>query len=149
VTQTRGGSGGGPDIIARLHRLSKELRQLQHLFESYKTLIKRIAAPRGAEPHAQGSSSVLHLSADVVLSPSARNRFERLADRLQLLMLNTIKEYLEEKSALSDTVRNPTPRRLTLRCPTNDFIPSTSTSPPRKTPALRPALPGAQRFWRS
>lgn len=38
------------------------------------------------------------------LTQKARDRFERLSDRMQLQMLNTIQEYLEEKSALSDTV---------------------------------------------
>ena len=95
----------GADIIPRLHNLSRELRQLQHLFEGYKSLIQRIV-PRIAEPYQSGSSNAIHqLSAGVKLSASARHRFERLGDRLQLLMLNTIRGYLEEKTALSDTVR--------------------------------------------
>lgn len=40
----------------------------------------------------------------MILSELARNRFERLDDRLQMLMLNTINEGLQEQKALSQTV---------------------------------------------
>lgn len=40
----------------------------------------------------------------VFLTNSALSRFERLGDRLQYLMLNTIEGYLEEIAALSTTV---------------------------------------------
>ncbi|KAK1964556.1 ADP-ribosylation factor [Colletotrichum sublineola] len=40
---------------------------------------------------------------EVNISPSARSRFQRLGDRLQLLMLNTMQGCLEEQKALSDT----------------------------------------------
>ncbi|KAK2045862.1 ADP-ribosylation factor [Colletotrichum somersetense] len=43
------------------------------------------------------------LQGEVNISLSARSRFERLGDRLQLLMLNTIQGCLEEQKALSDT----------------------------------------------
>lgn len=42
----------------------------------------------------------------VKLSQKAYDRFARLNDRLKLLMLDTIDEYLEEKSSLSNTYFN-------------------------------------------
>ncbi|KAK1688153.1 hypothetical protein BDP55DRAFT_547985 [Colletotrichum godetiae] len=48
---------------------------------------------------------------EVNISLSARSRFERLGDRLQLLMLNTIQEYLDEQNALSNTYFNLTAQR--------------------------------------
>lgn len=42
----------------------------------------------------------------VKLSQKAYDRFARLNDRLKLLMLDTIEEYLEEKSSLSNTYFN-------------------------------------------
>lgn len=42
----------------------------------------------------------------VKLSQKAYDRFARLKDRLKLLMLDTIDEYLEEKSSLSSTYFN-------------------------------------------
>lgn len=42
----------------------------------------------------------------VKLSQKAYDRFARLNDRLKLLMLDTIDEYLEEKSSLSSTYFN-------------------------------------------
>ncbi|KAK1709028.1 ADP-ribosylation factor [Colletotrichum lupini] len=48
---------------------------------------------------------------EVNISSSARSRFERLGDRLQLLMLNTIQEYLDEQNALSNTYFNLTAQR--------------------------------------
>ncbi len=75
------------DIIPELYRINKELRQLHHLFESYKILIQRILS------FAVGvTDSGVQLAKASRLDPSARDRFERLGDRLQLLMLNTIKE---------------------------------------------------------
>lgn len=92
------------DIIPALHALSKDLRQLLHLFEGYKTIIYRISRPRTVTQQLDAPSEPLRLSGQVKISQSARNRFERLGDRLQLLMLNTIREYLDEQSALSTTV---------------------------------------------
>ncbi|OHE91758.1 ADP-ribosylation factor [Colletotrichum orchidophilum] len=103
------------EIIRSLHTLRKELSQLQHLFEGYKSLIKRICWPRSLDAYREGqcghpvlSSSI---SSEVNISSSARSRFERLGDRLQLLMLNTIQEYLDEQSALSGTYFNLTAQR--------------------------------------
>ncbi|GKT39947.1 uncharacterized protein ColSpa_00128 [Colletotrichum spaethianum] len=95
------------DVIKSLHTLRKELRQLHHLFESYKTLIRRICWPRSVDAYQEGKCGHFELSesmpGEVSISSSARSRFERLGDRLQLLMLNTIQECLDEQKALSDT----------------------------------------------
>lgn len=88
--------------IPDLHKLSKDLRQLKHLFEGTKALIQKIRTPRNSDMMA--SRQQLQVAGDVVLSSTALDRFERLEDRLQLLMLNRIQEYLEEQKALSDTV---------------------------------------------
>ena len=125
------------EIIPRLHELSKELREMRHLFENYRNLIKKIMAttrPDGATGEypwnlsAARSSLALTSSPDlagpgrrhtsltdvfeeprVVLVKSAMDRFDRLADRLQWVVLNTIQGHLEEIKALSDTVRNSLP----------------------------------------
>lgn len=81
------------------------MRQLQNLFESYKNMIRRVSHPRHATTQGEVPSGPILLSGDVRISQSARSRFDRLEDRLQLLMLNTIQECLEEQTALSDTVR--------------------------------------------
>ena len=98
------------EIIPRLHELSKELREMRHLFENYRNLIKKIMAttrPDGATGEypwnlsAARSSLALTSSPDlagpgrrhtsltdvfeeprVVLVKSAMDRFDRLADRL-------------------------------------------------------------------
>ncbi|KAF0318758.1 ADP-ribosylation factor [Colletotrichum asianum] len=103
------------DVIRPLHTLRRELRQLHHLFESYKSLIRRICRPRCGDGHKQcpcaASESLGGLSDEVKISSSARGRFERLEDRLQLLMLNTMHEYLDELDALSNTYFNLTAQK--------------------------------------
>ena len=89
--------------------MNKELRQLSHLFESYEVLIKKIVnlGIESSENLAASNLSIpsaLSSAREVKLSQTAFDRFERLQDRLQILMLNTIKEYLDEKSSLSNTV---------------------------------------------
>ncbi|KAK3941849.1 hypothetical protein QBC46DRAFT_381604 [Diplogelasinospora grovesii] len=95
---------GNENIIPSLYRISKDLRQLQHLFSSYKVLIQRVldfsAMPTEHPPLKTAK-----------LAPSARDRFERLSDRLQLLMLNTIQEYLDENSSLLTTYFNLTAQK--------------------------------------
>ncbi|KAK2001744.1 ADP-ribosylation factor [Colletotrichum falcatum] len=95
------------DVVKSLHQLSKELRQLSHLFESYKYLIRRICWPQSLDSFQEGHydhfEALESLPGEVNISPSARIRFERLGDRLQLLMLNTIQACLEEQKALSYT----------------------------------------------
>ncbi|KAI0478738.1 hypothetical protein GGR56DRAFT_338146 [Xylariaceae sp. FL0804] len=93
------------DIIPTLHYLSKDLRELKHLFENYKNLIgKMMALGKTDNGHADDPHRV-------VLTDSALSRFERLGDRLQFLMLNTIEGYLEEISALSSTYFNLTQQK--------------------------------------
>ncbi len=87
--------------------LRSQLRQLQNLFESYKKIIHRIARPRHITNNNESHSGPLRLSGEVKISQLARSRFERLEDRLQMLMLNAISECLEEQSALSQTVSAP------------------------------------------
>ncbi|CAI0644408.1 unnamed protein product [Colletotrichum noveboracense] len=103
------------DVIRPLHTLRRELRQLHHLFESYKSLIRRICRPRCGDGHKQcpcaAFESLGGLSDEVKISSSARGRFERLEDRLQLLMLNTMHEYLDELDALSNTYFNLTAQK--------------------------------------
>lgn len=83
-------------VIQELHELGKDLRQLHHLFSSYKNLFQGIIAqPKNAEV---AKRRVVQLEGQAV------DRFDRLIDRLQLLMLNTIKEYIDEKTELSSTV---------------------------------------------
>ncbi|RYO76522.1 hypothetical protein DL763_010404 [Monosporascus cannonballus] len=116
------------EIIPRLHDLSKELRELRHLFENYRNLIKKIMVttkPEGAtgEYPWNPTGSLSNLSNPIAamdtpieeprvkLTKSALDRFDRLADRLQWLMLNTIQGHLEEIAALSDTYFNLTQQK--------------------------------------
>jgi hypothetical protein len=63
--------------------------------------------------HANGLDHRHHeFGGKINLAQSALQRFDRLRDRLQGLMLNTIDGYLEEITALSETVSNT----LNLRC---------------------------------
>ncbi len=85
------------NIIPDLYNLNKELRQLNHLFANYKTVIDRLLS----------SDSEIFDETKVVkekLSIKARNRFRRLQVQLQSLMLDAITDYLEEKKSLEDTV---------------------------------------------
>ncbi|KAH8889516.1 hypothetical protein GQ53DRAFT_842826 [Thozetella sp. PMI_491] len=94
------------DIVPQLYTISKELRELKHLFESYKLLIQRVlGAPSVVFDTTEGGTTALK---GTRLAPTARDRFERMGDRIQLLMLNTIQEYLEEQKSLSDTYFNLT-----------------------------------------
>lgn len=104
-------------IIKKLYARSKDLRQLKHLFESYEKLIKGIMelgtdVNSDDKDMAAMSSSTGNLpgtighARGVKLSQKAFDRFDRLNVRLRLLMLDTIEEYLEEKSSLSGTYFN-------------------------------------------
>mgnify|MGYP003633996629 CR=1 FL=1 len=61
-------------------------------------------------------------SRGVSLALSATQRFERLSDRLELLILSETKEFLAEKDALVSTVGLNSPTLLTVT-----YTPSTST----------------------
>ncbi|KAI3331794.1 hypothetical protein HD806DRAFT_478301 [Xylariaceae sp. AK1471] len=97
------------DIIPTLHYLSKDLRELKHLFENYKNLISKITAL--GEADAQAPNGAVEDARRVMLTDSALSRFNRLGDRLQYLMLNSIEGYLGEISALSSTYFNLTQQK--------------------------------------
>ncbi|KAI1336458.1 hypothetical protein F5Y15DRAFT_207663 [Xylariaceae sp. FL0016] len=97
------------DIIPTLHYLSKDLRELKHLFENYRNLIGKIMSFSKSHPHSTTDQAEDHTR--LALTDSAMNRFERLRDRLGFLMLNTIEGYLEEISALSSTYFNLTQQK--------------------------------------
>ncbi|KAI1351180.1 hypothetical protein F5Y01DRAFT_283638 [Xylaria sp. FL0043] len=97
------------DIIPTLHYLSKDLRELKHLFENYKNLINKITAL--GKTDAQARNGHVEDPRRVMLTDSALSRFDRLGDRLQYLMLNSIEGYLGEISALSSTYFNLTQQK--------------------------------------
>ncbi|KAI1870061.1 hypothetical protein JX265_006231 [Neoarthrinium moseri] len=114
------------DIIPRLHILSKDLRTLRHLFENYKTVITKVmmAAKHkrpDAPPYDARASLILRSGTDlsetprgsssVYLTDSVMQRFDRLRDQLQGVMLNTIEGHLEEISALTQTYFNLTQQK--------------------------------------
>ncbi|KAI0154496.1 hypothetical protein GGR52DRAFT_549916 [Hypoxylon sp. FL1284] len=94
------------EIIPTLHYLSKDLREFKHLFENYKNLIRKIIAV--GKPDSPLNSQ---FDGKVFLTTSALSRFDRLGDRLQYLMLNTIEGYLVEIGALSTTYFNLTQQK--------------------------------------
>lgn len=106
-------SNKGPDIriIPHLHFLSKRIRQMQHLYKGYHNLITRILEPKSSSTWEadtpDGSFMTQNGRSGVRLAASASQRFERLGDRLQLLILSETGEFLAEKEALSNTVRFP------------------------------------------
>lgn len=111
ITDRRNKDKDTSNIIKTLYARSRDLRQLKHLFESYEKLIKGImdlpVDAHDREENMAGSvSNLLAPSRAVRLSQKAVDRFGRLNDRLRLLMLDTIDEYLVEKSSLSDTYFN-------------------------------------------
>ncbi|KAI9644656.1 hypothetical protein NHQ30_006680 [Ciborinia camelliae] len=105
-------SNKGPDIriIPHLHFLSKSIRQMQHLYKGYHNLITRILEPKSSSTWEagtpDGSFMIQNGRGGVKLAASASQRFERLGDRLQLLILSETGEFLAEKDALSNTYFN-------------------------------------------
>ncbi|KAI8957465.1 hypothetical protein F5Y11DRAFT_339650 [Daldinia sp. FL1419] len=97
------------EIIPTLHYLSKDLREFKHLFENYKNLINKIMLVGKPDLHHNGA--LFDGDRKVYLTNSALSRFDRLSDRLQYLMLNTIEGYLEEIGALSTTYFNLTQQK--------------------------------------
>ncbi|KAK8048560.1 hypothetical protein PG994_010290 [Apiospora phragmitis] len=129
IHQTRKSKTKATDIIPELHYLSKDLRELKHLFEGYRYLISKImrtsdkneSSQQLPDPHLSRMSTTMSetecqrkldsKSRKVFLAESAMNRFDRLADRLRWLMLNTIEGYIEEINALSNTYFNLTQQK--------------------------------------
>ncbi|TRX98131.1 hypothetical protein FHL15_000776 [Xylaria flabelliformis] len=97
------------DIIPTLHYLSKDLRELKHLFENYKNLIHKITTLSRSD--AQAPNGPVEDARRVMLTDTALSRFDRLGDRLQYLMLNAIEGYLGEISAVSSTYFNLTQQK--------------------------------------
>ncbi|KAG0649983.1 hypothetical protein D0Z07_3752 [Hyphodiscus hymeniophilus] len=103
-------SGKSPniEIIPRLHVLGRRVRQMEGLYSGYKNLITRIIESKPGMGHGMGHgmttprslSGVGTRGQGVVLAPSATQRFERLGDRLDLLILSGTREFLAEKDAL-------------------------------------------------
>ncbi|KAH6678354.1 hypothetical protein B0J14DRAFT_582510 [Halenospora varia] len=97
-------------IIPSLHVLGADIRRMHHVYEGYKNLIQRILEPQkhshatalpGESPKSTASSAQ-----SPPLAQSAISRFQRLGDRLQLLILNETKEFVVEKDALINTYFN-------------------------------------------
>ncbi|KAK6072515.1 ADP-ribosylation factor [Seiridium cupressi] len=116
------------DIIQPLHYLSKDLRNLKHLFENYMIIIGKVlaATSRPGSPAPDPRASMLFrtdtnlsesfmTSSDpdrkVFLASSALQRFDRLRDRVRGFMLNTIDGHIEEISALQATYFNLTQQK--------------------------------------
>jgi hypothetical protein len=101
---------------------------MHSLHEAYLTTIQRILEPRSNSANNSGALSSNRIG--VVLSPSAAQRFERLADRIQILILSPTPELLSEKDALIASVLLPT-----LKCKFSaDIISSISIPLLEKTP---------------
>jgi hypothetical protein len=106
------------EIIPQLHRLGSEVRQMQHVYEGYKNLVLRLLEPskkatHGANPMLPHSSTMevarMNGHQGPFLASSAVSRFERLGDRLELLILSETKELLAAKEALGGTVWSSSP----------------------------------------
>ncbi|PQE25921.1 adp-ribosylation factor protein [Rutstroemia sp. NJR-2017a BBW] len=103
-------SNESPDtrIIPRLHFLSKSIRQMHHLYKGYHSIILRLLEPpKGnvmTDVPANGSILSQTYRSGAILTPSASQRFERLGDRLQLMILSQTEELLAEKDGLSTTL---------------------------------------------
>jgi len=94
-------------ITPRLHMLGLRIRQMHSLHEAYLTLIQRILEPRSNSANNFGALSSNRRG--VVLAPSAAQRFERLGDRIHVLILSPTPELLSDKDALVASVLLPTP----------------------------------------
>ena len=81
---------------------------MEGLYEGYKNLITRIIEPKSIPSHGMTTSRNVSNLADeargVVLAQSSIQRFERLGDRLDLLILSGTKEFVAEKDALISMV---------------------------------------------
>ncbi|KAK6843172.1 hypothetical protein PG995_002173 [Apiospora arundinis] len=122
------------EIIPALHYLTKDLRELKHLFEGYRYIISKIMITSDKNLESIQRRNIGRLSRmnttmsdisnetehqrvmpvrnrKVFLADSAINRFDRLADRLRWLMINTIDGYLDEIQALSTTYFNLTQQK--------------------------------------
>jgi hypothetical protein len=83
---------------------------MQNLYEGYKNLIQRIMEPKHTAIYGlttpRSFSGLGPPNRRVPLAQSASIRFERLGDRLQLLILSQTHEFLAEKDALTSSYFN-------------------------------------------
>ena len=91
--------------------LGRSLRQMQHLYQGYKNLTLRVLDPNSTTTYhstnaSRNSTGMFSSVRGVVLAQSASTRFERLGDRLHLLILSETEEFLAEKDALINTVKH-------------------------------------------
>jgi hypothetical protein len=87
---------------------------MDHVYEGYKNIIQRILEvpkklkmdPTRAPSSASESQWLAQVSGrrGPAIAASAISRFERLGDRLQLLILSETNEFMAEKDALTNTV---------------------------------------------
>lgn len=92
-------------IIRDLYQIGKQLRTNHRLYESYKNIIDRILEFK-AISNGNGATTPIfpHGTKRVMIARTAAERFERLGDRIKLLVLNSIAEAVAEKDALLSTV---------------------------------------------
>jgi hypothetical protein len=98
----------GAEIIKTLYKVGVQLRLNKHLHEGYKNLIERIVEFKPAE-FKPSSSFTTSSEFRIVVANSAIARFERLSDRIELLMLGSIIQSMNEKDALLTMVCKPLP----------------------------------------
>ncbi|KAN0117443.1 hypothetical protein V8E51_003420 [Hyaloscypha variabilis] len=89
-------------IIPQLHVLGRQVRQMQHVYKGYKNLCNRVIDPKATT--IQGS--VVKNASHVLISQSASQRFERLSDRIEILILSEMEEFTAEKESLISTYFN-------------------------------------------
>jgi len=91
----------GTKIIKRLYEIGGQLRTNQHLYEGYKNLIERILEFKPKRLlNMQGAPISGHR---ITIALSASERFERLGDRIRLIVLSSLSEAISEKDALINT----------------------------------------------
>ncbi len=73
---------------------------MQHVYKGYKNLCNRVIDPKATT--IQGS--VVKNASHVLISQSASQRFERLSDRIEILILSEMEEFTAEKESLISTV---------------------------------------------
>jgi hypothetical protein len=102
---------------------------MEHVYKGYKSLSLRVIDPKYTTLQGSQNPNGNH----VTISQSASQRFERLGDRIEVLILSEMSEFLAEKDSLISTVL------ISTHCltPKTDFVISTSTSMPKKTPKPR------------
>jgi hypothetical protein len=73
---------------------------MQHVYKGYRNLCMRVVDPKATtiegSPNTNGNL--------VYISQSASLRFERLSDRIEILILSEMEEFTAEKDSLISTV---------------------------------------------